>query len=231
VVATSFVINASVYSKLPYDSLRDFAPITSVSLSPLVLVANPSLPVRSVSELIALAKANPGKLNYSTTGIGGGVHLSIEMLRELAGIDIVHVPYKGTVAAVTDVISGVVQFTVTGLPVAMPMVSAGKLRALAIAGDERSPAIPELPTIKESLPGYVYNNWIGILAPANTPKDVLATLHESVVKVMQSEDLKQAMRAQGDVPMTMSSSEFSDLIRTELARYQKLVKSIGVSID
>ncbi len=231
VVATSFVINASVYSKLPYDSLRDFAPVTMISLTPLILVVNPSLPVRSVNDLVALAKAKPGQLNYSTTGTGGGVHLSIEMLRGLTGIDALHVPYKGTVAAVTDVVEGRVQFTVTGLPVAMPLMATGRLRALAIAGTKRSPSLPELPTIRESVSDYEFNNWLGVLAPAKTPSDVLAQLHGDIVRALQSEDLRQKMLAQGDEPTTMSSAQFSDLIRQEIARYSALVKSVGARID
>lgn len=231
VVATSFVINASVYSKLPYDSIRDFAPVSLVSYSPLVLVVNPSLPVHSVADLVALAKEKPGQINYSSTGTGGGVHLSIEMLRGLTGMNVAHIPYKSTVAAVTDVIEGQVQFTVTGLPVALPMVAAGRLRNIAIAGTKRSPAVPDLPTISESVPGYSFDNWIGILAPAKTPPEVLAKLHDSIVKIMQSPDLLQKMRAQGDVPVTNSAAEFSAMVKKEIASYSALVKSTGAHID
>jgi tripartite-type tricarboxylate transporter receptor subunit TctC len=231
VFATAFVINASIYSKLPYDSLRDFAPISLVSYSPLVLVVNPSLPVHSVADLVALAKEKPGQINYSSTGTGGGVHLAIEMLRGLTGINVVHIPYKSTVAAVTDVIEGQVQFTVTGLPVAMPMVTAGRLRNVAIAGTMRSPAAPDLPTISETVPGYVFNNWIGVLAPARTPPEVLAKLHDSILQIMQSPDLLQKMKAQGDVPATNSAAEFGDMIKREIATYGALVKSTGAKID
>ncbi len=231
VVATSFVINASAYSKLPYDSLRDFAPVTTVSVSPLVLVANPTLPVNSVNDLVALAKSKPGVINYASTGTGGGVHISIEMLRSLAGMDVAHIPFKGTVAAVTEVMSGRVQYTVTGLPVAKPMVEAGRLKLIAVAGTKRSPAIPNVPAISESVPGYAFNNWIGILAPANTPSDVLAKIHEGVVRAVNSPEVRQSMQLQGDEPMTMSSAEFGSLLRREISTYGTLVKSIGARID
>jgi tripartite-type tricarboxylate transporter receptor subunit TctC len=231
VVATAFAINASVYSKLPYDTVRDFAPVSLVSYSPLVLVVNPSLPVHSVADLVALSKAKPGTINYSSTGTGGGVHLAIEMLRGLTGMDATHIPYKATVAAVTDVIDGRVQFTVTGLPVAMPMVTAGRLRTLAIAGTTRSPAAPDLPTISETVPGYNFNNWIGIVAPARTPPEIMAKLHDSIARIIQSPDLIQKMKAQGDVPATNTPAAFSDMIEKDIATYSALVKSTGAHID
>lgn len=231
VVATSFVINAAVYPKLPYDSFRDFAPVTTVTLSPLVLVANPALPARTVNELVALAKSKPGEINFSSTGNGGGVHLSIEMLLGLAGIKATHIPYKGTVAAVTDVVDGRVQFTVTGIPVALPFIATGRLRALAVAGSKRSSAMPDLPAMTESIPDYGFNNWIGVLAPAKTPPDVLAQLHGDLVNIMQTDDMRQKLKVQGDEPSTMSSSQFATLIQQEIARYTALVKAAGVKLD
>jgi tripartite-type tricarboxylate transporter receptor subunit TctC len=231
VVATSFVINAAAYSKLPYDSIRDFAPVTTVTLSPLIMVANPAFPVRTVNELVALAKSKPGEINFSSTGNGGGVHLSIEMLLGLTGVKAAHIPYKGTVAAVTDVVEGRVQFTVTGIPVALPFISSGKLRALAVAGSKRSAAMPDVPAMTESIPDYGYNNWIGVLAPARTPPDILAQLHSDIVQVMQTDDMRQKLKVQGDETSTMSSAQFANLIQQEIARYTALVKAVGVKLD
>lgn len=231
VVATSFVINAAAYAKLPYDSIRDFAPVTTVTLSPLILVANPALPVRTVNELVALAKSKPGEINFSSTGNGGGVHLSIEMLLGLAGVKAAHIPYKGTVAAVADVVEGRVQFTVTGIPVALPFISSGRLRAIAVAGSKRSSAMPDVPPMTESIPDYGFNNWIGVLAPSRTPPDVLAQLHGDIVQVMQTDDMRQKLKVQGDEPSTMSSAQFATLIQQEIARYTALVKAVGVKLD
>jgi tripartite-type tricarboxylate transporter receptor subunit TctC len=231
VVATSFVINAAAYSKLPYDSVRDFAPITTVTLSPLVLVSNPAVPARSVNELVALMKSKPGEINFSTTGNGGGVHLSIEMLLGLTGTKGQHIPFKGTVQAVAEVVENRTQFTVTGIPVALPFMQSGRLRALAVAGSKRSSAMPDVPAMTESIPDYGFNNWLGVLAPAKTPPDVLAQLHTDIVRVMQTDEMRQKLKVQGDEPYTMPSAQFAALIQQEIARYTALVKQVGVKLD
>jgi tripartite-type tricarboxylate transporter receptor subunit TctC len=230
-VSSTFPINASLYSKLPYDSLRDFAPVTLVVNSPLILVVNPALPVHSVKELVALAKARPGQINYASTGNGGVIHLATELMKSLAGINLTHIPYKGTVPAVTDVMGGQVELTITGVPVAMPHVATGKLRALAVTGSRRSAAAPNVPTIGETIRGYEFNNWFGILAPAATPKETLVRLHDGIVRALQAPDVRQRMLAQGDEPAGTSSAQFADMIRQEITKYAKLVKDIGVHID
>lgn len=230
-VSSSFAINAALYSKLPYDSLRDFAPVTVAVLSPLIMVSNPVLPARSVKELVALAKAKPGQINYASTGTGGVVHLATELLNSLAGIKMTHVPYKGTVPAVNDVIGGQLELTITGVPVAMPHVATNRLRALAVTGTKRSAAVPEVPTIGEAVPGYELNNWFGALAPGATPKAVITRLHESIVRVLQFSDVRQRLLAQGDEPAGTSPEQFSEAISQEIVKYTKLVKQIGARAD
>ena len=231
VVATSFVINAAAYSKLPYDSVKDFAPVTPVTLSPLVFVASPASGVKSVNELVALMKAKPGEVNFSSTGNGGGVHLSIEMLLGLTGTKAQHIPFKGTVQAVTEVVENRTQFTVTGIPVALPFMQSGKLRAIAVAGSRRSGAMPDVPAMTELYPDYGYNNWIGVLAPARTPPEILSQLHGDIVKVMQTDDMRARLKVQGDDPYTLPSAQFATLIQQEIARYTALVKQVGVKLD
>lgn len=230
-VSSSFAINAALYSKLPYDSLRDFAPVTVAVLSPLIMVSNPVLPARSVKELVALAKARPGQINYASTGTGGVIHLATELLNSVAGIKMTHVPYKGTVPAVNDVIGGQLELTITGVPVAMPHIATNRLRALAVTGTKRSAAAPEVPTIGETVAGYELNNWFGVVAPGATPKAVITRLHESVVRVLQLADVKQRLLAQGDEPAGTSPEQFGEVIRQEIAKYTKLVKQIGARVD
>lgn len=231
VVATSFVINAAAYAKLPYDSVKDFAPVTTVTLSPLIFVASPASGVKTVNELVALMKAKPGEVNFSSTGNGGGVHLSIEMLLGLTGTKAQHIPFKGTVQAVTEVVENRTQFTVTGIPVALPFMQSGKLRAIAVAGNRRSAAMPDVPAMTEIVPEYGYNNWLGVLAPAKTPPEVLTQLHGDIVKVMQTEDMRAKLKVQGDEPYTMPSAQFARLIQQEIPRYTALVKQVGVKLD
>lgn len=230
-VSSSFTTNAVVYAKLPYDSLRDLLPVTQTAFSPLMLVVNPSLPVRSVGELVALSKRRPGQVNYSTTGTGGVIHLSVELLKSMTGADFTHIPYKATVAAVTDVIGGNIEFSVTGLPVALPHTAAGKLRGLAVTGARRSAAAPKVPTIGESVPGYAFDNWHGILAPQNTPPRIVAQLNAAIVRALQSPDLRQRLLAQGDEPVGTTVDQFAAMVRQEIDKYAKLVKAIGVRLE
>ena len=231
VVATSFVINAAAYAKLPYDSVKDFAPVTTVTLSPLIFVASAGSGVKTVNELVALMKARPGDINFSTTGNGGGVHLSIEMFLGLSGTKGQHIPFKGTVQAVTEVVENRTQFTVTGIPVALPFMQSGKIRAIAVAGSRRSAAMPDVPAMTEVIPEYGFNNWLGVLAPAKTPPEIVAQLHADIVKVMQTEDMRAKLKVQGDEPWTQSSAQFGTLIQQEIARYTALVKQVGVKLD
>ena len=230
-VSSSFAINASLYTKLPYDSVQDFAPVTLVVLSPLIMVVNPSLPARSVAELIALAKSKPRQINYASTGNGGVIHLATELLKSMAGIDMVHVSYKGTAVALVDVISGQVELTITGIPVAKPHMATGKLRALAVTGTKRSAAAPEVPTIGETVRGYELNNWFGLLAPGATPKSTIAFIHTSVARALEQQDVRQRLLTQGDEPAAMPPEQFTAMVRQEIAKYTKLVKATGARAD
>ena len=230
-VATSFTTNASVYTRLPYDSLRDFAPVTLVAFMAWVLVVNPSLPVHSVKDLIALAKAKPGQINYASTGNGSAPHLAAELLKSMTGTNMVHIPYKGTVPAVTDVISGQAGLVVTGLAATMPHVTTGKLRALAVTGTNRSTVVPEIPTIGETVPGYEFNNWVGVLAPRATPNEIVVQLHGSIVRALQGKEIRRLLLAQSIEPVGSSSAQFGAIIRQEISKYSKLAKDIGVRIE
>lgn len=230
-VPQEFATSAGVYGKLPYDPLRDFAPVTMLAFSTWILVVNPTLPARSVKELIALAKAKPGQINYASTGNGTGTHLAVELLKNMAGINMVHIPYKGTVPALTDVIAGQVGLTVTGMAAGMPHVKTAKLRVLAVTGTNRSAVVPEIPTIGETVPGYEANNWLGVLAPRGTPSEIVAQLHASIVRALQTSEVKQLLLAQGIEPVGSSPAQFSETIRLEVGKYTKLAKDIGVRID
>lgn len=231
IVASTFTVTASVRGKLPYDSVRDFAPVTLVAFSPWVLVVHPSLPVRTVKELIALTKERPGQINYASTGSGGATHLAAEMLKSMTGANITHVPYKGTAQAVNDVVGGQVQLTITGLTAAMPQVTSGKLRLLAMTGRNRTAALPDVPTIGESVPGYEYNNWFGVLAPRATPNPIVLQLHGNIVRALQANEVRQPLVAQSIEPVGTTPAQFGDMIRQEIGKYTKLAKSIGVQVD
>jgi len=226
-VTAQFTSSASTYDKLPYDPLRDFAPVTLVAFSHFILVGHPSLPARSVKELIALAKKNPGQLNYASVGAGGSTHLAAELLKSMTGVNITHIPYKGTVQAVNDVVGGQVELTVTGLTAARPLASIGKLRLIAVTGTNRSAVVPEVPTIGESVPGYEFNNWFGVLTPRATPNDLIVQLHGTIVRLLQLKEIRDLLLAQSIEPVGSSSAQFGDMIRKEISTYTKLVKDIG----
>ncbi len=230
-VTTSFTTNAATNGKLPYDSLRDFTPVTLVAFSTYILVTNPNVPVRTMKDLIDLAKRKPGELNYASAGNGGSLHLATEMLNGMAGIKMVHVPYKGTVPAVNDVIGGQVQATITSLVAAMPLVNAGKLRLIAVTGTNRSMMAPDTPTIGETVPGFEFNNWFGILAPRGTPKEIVTQLHAAIAKVVQIKEVRDLMLAQSVEPAGLGSEQFETMMRTEIGRYSKLVKDIGIKVE
>jgi tripartite-type tricarboxylate transporter receptor subunit TctC len=230
-VASQFTVSAGVYSKLPYDSLRDFAPVTLLAFTAWALVVNPSLPARSVKELVALAKAKPGQINYASTGNGGSTHLAVELLKSMTGTDFVHIPYKGSVPAVNDVISGQASLMITGLAATMPHVTSGRLRMIAVTGTNRSTVVPEVPTIGETVPGYEYNNWLGVLAPRATPNGIVIQLHDSIVRALQAKEVRQALLAQSIEPVGSSPAQFGDMIRQEISKYTRLAKDIGVRIE
>ncbi|MBC7780140.1 MAG: tripartite tricarboxylate transporter substrate binding protein [Proteobacteria bacterium] len=231
-VASSFSATPALQPKLSFDSERDFAPISMVSLLPGLLVVHPSLPVKSVQELIALAKSKPGRLNYSSSGLATGTHMSMELFQHLTGIQMVHVPYKGGAPSVQALISNEVQVTMATMSTALPHVRSGRLRALGVTTAKRSSAIPEVAPIAESgVPGFDHSSWVGLLAPAKTPAPVIARLNAEVVKVATSVEMKALLAAEGSEPVGSSSAEFATLIRTEVARWKKVVKSAGIRIE
>lgn len=228
----SFAITPTLYSQLPYDATRDLAPVTLLNLVTDILVVNPSLPVNNVKELIAHAKAHPGKVLYASAGNGTLNHLAPEMLKAMAGINLVHVPYKGAVAALTDVISGREQLYIGALVSTVPHIKAGRLRALAITGIKRSSVFPDLPTVAESgLPGYDVSAWYGLLAPAGTPRPIIDKINQDVRKALQAPDIQQRLAADGSESVGSSPEEFGRFIRDEIAKWGKAVKAAGAKID
>ena len=228
----SHAINPALYRKLNYDSIRDFAPIGLVMTGQYVLVAHPSLPAKSVKELIALARAHPGQLNYASAGNGNATHLAGELLKSLARIDIVHVAYKGSGPALVDLISGQVHFMFPNLVNSLPHIAAGRLRALAVTGAKRAMAAPHIPTLIEAgVPGYTVMSWYGLLAPAGTPQAVVGRLNSELVKVLRSPDVKERLAGQGADPAGGSPEEFSAFLKEEIAKWGKVVRKAGISAD
>jgi tripartite-type tricarboxylate transporter receptor subunit TctC len=222
-------VNPVLYAKLPYDSLKDFVPISMVGSFPLVLVVNPSVPAKSVGELVAYAKANPGKLNYSAGSTA--FQVATEMFKQMTGTDIKHIPYKGSAASITAVISGDVQMTIVDSPPLMPQLTSGRVRALAVTTAKRAAAMPELPAIAESVPGYEMALWIGMFAPAGTPRDVTAKLTAEVVRIVGLPDIRERLAGMGVEPLGNSSEETAEWIRREIARYGPVVKAAGIKAD
>jgi tripartite-type tricarboxylate transporter receptor subunit TctC len=222
-------IAPSLFKSLPYDSERDFAPISNVAELALVLVVNPSLPVRSVKELIALAKARPGQLNYGSGGTGSSQHLATELFSMQAGIKMVHVPYKGSPLALADLITGQTVLSIDNPTTVLPQVKAGKLRALAVSSPRRWPAVPELPTIAEAaLPGFDVVGWFGVVAPGGTPADVVAKLNGEIVRILRLPDVKQRLSEQGAEAAPGTPQQFAALIRADLQKYEKVVRATGM---
>jgi len=224
----SFAIQPSVAGKLPFDPLRDFAPITQATAAPYLLVLYPGVEAKTVKELIDFAKANPGKLNYASGGIGSAQHLTAELFRLMAGIDIVHVPFKGAVN-VTEIIAGRVQMLFSGLPQALPHMQGGRLRALAVTTPARAPVLPDVPTIAESgVPGFEVTVWYGILATGRTPKPVVGKLNADFVKALHSADVRQQLTRMGLQPVGNTSTQFGSKIRSEISQWAQVVKRAGI---
>jgi tripartite-type tricarboxylate transporter receptor subunit TctC len=225
-------INASLYARMPFDHMRDFAPVILVAGVPNVLVVNPSVPANSVQELIAYGKANPGKLNFASSGSGTSIHLAGELFKTMSGVQMTHVPYKGSAPALADLIGGQVQLMFDNLPSALPQIKAGKLRALAVTSAQRSAALPDVPTVAEGgLPGFDATSWFGILAPAGTPKDIIAKLNGEVAKWLASAEAKEKLASQGAIAAGQSPEDFTRHIAAETAKWQKVVKDSGAKVD
>jgi len=221
-------INAGLFPRLPYDAVADFAPVSLVATTPNILVVHPSVPARSVGELIALARRSPGKLNFASAGSGTSSHLAGELFHAMAHVDIVHVPYKGAGPAMLDVLSGQVQVYFATLPAALPHVRSGQLVALAVTGAQRSAALPDLPSVAESLPGYEASTWYGLLAPARTPQANVARLHRALVASLATPELRERLVAQGFEPIGSSPQEFAATIRSDVAKWGKVIRDAGI---
>jgi tripartite-type tricarboxylate transporter receptor subunit TctC len=224
--------NVSLARKLPYDPVRDFAPVTLVASQQLVLLVHPAVAAKSVQELIQLAKAKPGQLTFASAGNGSGGHLSGELLKILAGIEMTHVPYKGIAPALVDVISGQVSMTFASMISGMPHVKSGKTRALAVTGAHRSPAAPELPTMIEAgVRGYESSTWYGLLAPKATPRAVIVKLNREVVSIINLPEVKSHLLAEGAEPVGNTPEEFGDFIKSEIAKWGKVIRAAGLRIE
>jgi tripartite-type tricarboxylate transporter receptor subunit TctC len=223
-------INASLYPKLGYDPVKDFAPITMIATLPLGLWVNASVPASSVKELIALARARPGSINFGSAGSGGPTHMAGEMLKSMARIDIVHVPYKGNAASLTDLVAGRVQMMFSNLLTAGPLARAGKLKGLAVSTAKRSPQAPELPTIAESgVPGYDITPWYGVLFPAGTPRAIVLRLNREIGAILTAPEVVERFRAQGIDLVTSTPEAFAALIKSEIPKWRKVVRESGAT--
>ena len=225
-------MNPALYPKTPFDPVRDFAAVSLLATGPVVIAVHPSVPVKDVKELVALAKQRPGQLNFGSPGVGSSPHLTGELLKMLTGVDIVHVPYKGNAEALTDLISGRVSIVFTGVPPVVPMVKAGRAKLLATTGRQRLAQLPDVPTIAEAgYPGAQVLIWYGAVAPAATPKDVIARLNREIVKVMQVPDVRERFSQQGIDPETSTPEQFAQLVREEYARWTKVIRTSGIKVE
>ena len=228
---SAHMINPSLQPGIPYDTTRDLAGVSHVALAHFGLFAHPSLPVNNVAELIAYAKKNPGKLSYATPGVGTGTHLAGEMLNHMAGIDMVHVPYKGSAPAQQDVIGGRVPLLFDVLFSSMPFVKDGRMKVLALSSPKRAAANPEIPLIAESVPGFSAMSIIGVIAPAGVPRDLLRRINADVVRAVKSPELNERMTSLGMEPVGSSPEEYDALIRTEIDKWAGVVKKAGIKIE
>jgi len=230
VISAGFAINVSLYSKLPYDSLRDLAFITQLTSGPAIVVVHPSLPVRSVKELIQLARSRPGQLTYASAGLPS--QLAVELFKVMTGTDLVHVPYKGAAPAMIDLIAGHVQVSFPTIGGGLPHAQAGRLRALATTGAKRPLAAPDLPTMMESgVPGYEATNWFGTAVPAKTPPAIVAKLSQDIGRVLHLPDVRERLLAQGMEPVSNTPEEFSTYVRSEMTKWAKVVKASGAKAE
>ena len=232
-LAGSFLtIGPSLNSKLPYDPVRDIAPVGLIARNQYLLVVHPAVPAKTAKELIALARNRPGQLNYGSSGVGAPPHLATELLKTMAGIDAVHVPYKGATPAIADLIGGHIDFYVGGISGLIPQVRSGKLRALAVTGTKRSSELPEVPTIGEAaIPGYDISTWFGVVAPAGVPGDIVTRLNAVLVKIVGEKDMQAYLTAQGLEPATSTPEELARIIRSEIPKFAKIVKAAGIKAE
>lgn len=225
------VINPHLYAKVSYDALRDFTPVIQFVAVPLMMAAGPSLPGRTVKDVIAAAKAKPGQINYGSAGSGSSSHLAMELFKSMAQIDITHVPYKGTGPLITDMLGGEIALTIASAVPLTPQVKTGKLRGLAVTGPKRSPAFPELPAIAETVRGYEVVNWFGIVAPAGTPRAIVSRVNSELNKALESSDLVKVLASQTADAVGGSPEDFGKVIRADYVKWAKVVKQSGARVD
>ena len=231
-VTGSHAINTSLYARMPYDPVKDFEAISQVAVVPNVVVVHPSVPAQTLRELVALAKKEPGKLNYASLGSGTAAHLTMEMFKTAAGIDLTHIPYKGSSPAVADLIAGQVQTMIDGLPSALPHVKAGKLRALAVTSAHRSAAAPDLPTIAESgCPGFSADAWSGLFAPKGTPRPIVDKLAAETQRILKLPEVQKRLADLGAEPVGSTPAEFSEHVKREIDKWARVVKASGARVD
>ncbi len=225
-------INQSLFRKMAYDPVKDLTPVTIAGTTPMILVIHPSLPARTLKELMALAKARPGELTYGSAGTGSTPHLGAELLKHTARVDITHVPYKSAALVVPELIGGQVSMLFSGMPLAMPHVRAGRLRALAVSTSSRSAAAADVPTVAESgFPGFDITNWFGIFVPAGTPKDVIDTLYREIARGVSAPDVKERLSKEGGAVNPISPDEYARFIQAEIAKYARIIKEAGIRVD
>jgi tripartite-type tricarboxylate transporter receptor subunit TctC len=228
---TPLVVNPWLYDKLPYQALRDFAPVATLVRFPGLLATHPSLPVNNVAELIALAKAKPGDLAYASAGVGNFSHLAMELFSLSTGVKLLHVPYKGTGPASLALIGGEVQLGFNNVQTLLQNVRAGQLKALAVAEPQRVPTLPDVPAVAETVPGFTMAPWIGIIVPARTPKDIVARLAQETLAVMRDPDVTRLLNDQQVTPMAMGTEEFGELIKHDLERWANVIRSAGIRAE
>lgn len=228
----SMSIAPAVYAKLPYNVFTDLAPISLVVINPQILVAHPSLPAGSIKELIALAKSRPGQINYASVGPGSPQHLGVEYMKFMTGIDLVHIPYKGSAPAMTDVMAGQVSLMFNSMPTILPLVAAKKLKAIAVSSAKRSVAAPDVPTVAESgIPGFSYVTWYGMLAPTATPKDIIAKISTEVVRIVSAKDMAQRLLREGSEPQPGTPDQLAKFMRAEYEQWRKTAAVAKIKVD
>ena len=230
-VPITYAVTPSVYPKMPYDAEKDLAPVALVAAAPFILVVHPTLPVKTVKDLIALAKSRPGQINFASASNGGMPHLAGELFNSMAGVKLTHIPYKGAAPATVDLLAGQVSLMFNNMLSAMPQVKTGKLRAIAVTSAKRSAAVPDLPTVAETIPGYEASGWYGAFAPAATPREIIARLNVEMNKLMRLPDVAQRLAGDGVEAISMTPAEFGAYLHNEIVKWGKVVKSSGATVD
>jgi tripartite-type tricarboxylate transporter receptor subunit TctC len=230
-ISNTHTVNETLYEKRPFDLLRDFAPIAPINIAYLVLVVHPGTTIKSVPDLIAQAKAQPGKLNYASSGSGTPYHMAGELFKSMAGVNITHVPYKGSSNARTDVMGGQVQMMFDSISTMAPLIRGGKVRGIATTGRQRDPILPELPTVADTVKGYTAEIWLGLMAPAKTPQAIIDKLNGEMQKMVQTPEIREAWASQGAAPLVMTPNVFAKYLRDDIAKWAKVVKISGAKVE